>query len=80
MKAKIYSLIVELNCYFLVLAAIFTVIGSNWGSRIFVYTSLIGLIDSIKNKVKSQKSSNLNFHSLVHTFTHKCILIVFGSL
>lgn len=52
MKAKIYSLIVELNCYFLVLAAIFTVIGSNWGSRVFVYTSLIGLIDSIKNKTK----------------------------
>lgn len=61
MKAKIYSLIIELNCYFLVLAAIFTVIGSNWGSRIFVYTSLIGLIDSIKNKAKSGIIINSTF-------------------
>ena len=73
MKAKIYSLIVELNCYFLVLAAIFTVIGSNWGSRIFVYTSLIGLIDAIKNKTKSGIIINSTFLAMYTYF----VLIVF---
>ena len=71
MKAKIYSLIVELNCYFLVLAAIFTVIGSNWGSRIFAYTSLIGLIDSIKNKVKSGIIINSTFLAMNTYFVIK---------
>ena len=71
MKAKIYSLIVELNCYFLVLAAIFTVIGSNWGSRIFVYTSLIGLIDSIKNKKKSGIIINSTFLAMNTYFVLK---------
>ena len=71
MKAKIYSLIVELNCYFLVLAAIFTVIGSNWGSRIFVYTSLIGLIDSIKNKAKSGIIINSTFLAMNTYFVLK---------
>ena len=71
MKAKIYSLIVELNCYFLVLAAIFTVIGSNWGSRIFVYTSLIGLIDSIKNKTKRGIIINSTFLAMNTYFVLK---------
>ena len=71
MKAKIYSLIIELNCYFLVLAAILTVIGSNWGSRIFVYTSLIGLIDSIKNKVKSGIIINSTFLAMNTYFVIK---------
>ena len=73
MKAKIYSLIVELNCYFLVLAAIFTVIGSNWGSRIFVYTSLIGLIDSIKNKTKSGIIINSTFLAMNTYFVLKVV-------
>ena len=74
MKAKIYSLIVELNCYFLVLAAIFTVIGSNWGSRVFVYTSLIGLIDSIKNKTKSGIIINSTFLAMNTYFTIRNIV------
>ena len=71
MKAKIYSLIVELNYYFLVLAAIFTVIGSNWDSRIFVYTSLIELIDSIKNKTKSGIIINSTFLAMNTYFVLK---------
>ena len=71
MKAKIYSMIIELNCYFLVLAAIFTVIGSNWGSRIFIYTSLIGLIDSIKNKAKSGIIINSTFLAMNTYFVIK---------
>ena len=71
MKAKIYSLIVELNCYFLVLAAILTVIGSNWGSRIFVCTSLVGLIDSIKNKTKSGIIINSTFLAMNTYFVLK---------
>lgn len=74
MKAKIYSLIVELNCYFLVLAAIFTVIGSNWGSRVFVYTSLIGLIDSIKNKTKSGIIINSTFLAMNTYFVLKVFI------
>ena len=71
MKAKIYSMIIELNCYFLVLAAIFTVIGNNWGARIFIYTSLIGLIDSIKNKVKSGIIINSTFLAMNTYFVIK---------
>ena len=71
MKAKIYSLIVELNCYFLVLAAILTVIGSNRGSRVFVSTSLIGLIDSIKNKRRSGMSINSTFLGMSTYFVRK---------
>lgn len=71
MKAKVYSLIIELNCYFLVLAAIFTVIGSNWGSRIFIYTSLTGLIDSIKNKIKSGIIINSTFLAMNTYFVLK---------
>ena len=71
MKAKIYSIIIELNCYFLVLAAIFTVVGSNWGARIFIYTSLVGLIDSIKNKVKSGIIINSTFLAMNTYFVIK---------
>ena len=71
MKAKNYSTIIELNCYFLVLAAIFTVVGSDWGSRIFIYTSLIGLIDSIKNKAKSGIIINSTFLAMNTYFVIK---------
>ena len=50
MKTKIYNLIQNLNCFFLVLAAIFTVTENPFGSLLFIYTSTIGLIDAIKNK------------------------------
>lgn len=47
---RIYDFLLTVNTYFLVLAAIFTVIESPWGSPLFVYTSCISLIDSIKIK------------------------------
>lgn len=50
MKEKIYNTIISVNTIVLVLAAIFTVVGSPAGSFLFVYTSTIGFIDSIKNK------------------------------
>lgn len=50
MKTKIYNFIQNINCFFLVLAAIFTVTKSPFGSPLFVYTSTVGLIDAIKTK------------------------------
>lgn len=50
MKEKIYNTIISVNTIVLVLAAIFTVVGSPVGSFLFVYTSSIGFIDSMKNK------------------------------
>lgn len=50
MKEKIYNTIISVNTIVLVLAAIFTVIGSPAGSFLFVYTSTVGFIDSMKNK------------------------------
>ena len=50
MKEKIYNTIISVNTIVLVLAAIFTVVGSPAGSFLFVYTSSIGFIDSMKNK------------------------------
>ena len=50
MKEKIYNIIISVNTIILVLAAIFTVVGSPAGSFLFVYTSSIGFIDSMKNK------------------------------
>lgn len=69
MKEKIYNIITELNCYFLVLAAIFTVTNSNWGSPLFVYTSIVGLTDSIKNKVRSGIIINSTFAAMNSYFT-----------
>lgn len=50
MKTKIYNTIISINTIVLVLAAIFTVVGSPAGSFLFVYTSTVGFIDSLKNK------------------------------
>lgn len=69
MKEKIYNFIVEINCYFLVLAAILTVTNSNWGSPLFVYTSIVGLVDSIKNKVRSGIIINSTFAAMNSYFT-----------
>jgi len=69
MKEKIYNIITELNCYFLVLAAILTVTNSNWGSPLFVYTSIVGLVDSIKNKVRSGIIINSTFAAMNSYFT-----------
>lgn len=69
MKEKIYNFIMEINCYFLVLAAILTVTNSNWGSPLFVYTSIVGLVDSIKNKVRSGIIINSTFAAMNSYFT-----------
>ena len=50
MIKKIYDFLLTVNCYFLVLAAILTVVNSPYGSPVFMYTSIIGLIDAIKSK------------------------------
>ena len=72
MKTKIYNLIQNLNCFFLVLAAIFTVTENPFGSPLFVYTSTIGLIDAIKNK--SWQGTIINSTFLAMNFHHMIIL------
>lgn len=74
MKTKIYSLIQNLNCFFLVLAAIFTVIENPFGSLLFVHTSAVGLIDAIKNKSWQGTIINLTFLAMNFYFTILTIL------
>ena len=62
MIKKIYDFLLTVNCYFLVLAAILTVVNSPYGSPVFMYTSIIGLIDAIKSK--SQNGIIINWQNL----------------
>lgn len=75
MKEKIYNIIMELNCYFCILAAILTVTNSPIGSFVFVYTSTVGLVDSIKNKVRSGIIINSTFLAMNTYFS---ILTIIG--
>lgn len=74
MKTKIYNLIQNLNCFFLVLAAIFTVTKSPFGSLLFIYTSIVGLIDAIKNKSWQGTIINSTFLAMNFYFTTLTIL------
>ena len=74
MKNKIYNLIQNLNCFFLVLAAIFTVTGSPFGSPLFVYTSTVGLIDAIKNK--SWQGTIINSTFLAMNFYFIILMVI----
>lgn len=69
MKTKIYNLIQNLNCFFLILAAIFTVTENPFGSLLFIYTSTIGLIDAIKNKSWQGTIINSTFLAMNFYFT-----------
>lgn len=74
MKTKIYNLIQNLNCFFLVLAAILTVTENSFGSPLFVYTSTVGLIDAIKNKSWQGTIINSTFLAMNFYFTILTIL------
>ena len=69
MIKKIYDFLLTINCYFLVLAAILTVVNSPYGSHVFIYTSIIGLIDAIKNKSQSGIIINCTFLAMNTYFT-----------
>ena len=69
MVTKIYNFLLTVNCYFLVLAAILTVVNSPYGSPVFIYTSIIGLIDAIKNKSQSGIIINCTFLAMNTYFT-----------
>ena len=69
MVKKIYNFLLTVNCYFLVLAAILTVVNSPYGSLVFIYTSIIGLIDAIKNKSQSGIIINCTFLAMNTYFT-----------
>ena len=77
MKTKIYNLIQNLNCFFLVLAAIFTVTENSLGPPLFVYTSTVGLVDAIKNKSWQGTIINSTFLAMNFYFT---ILTIFELL
>lgn len=66
---KVYGVMLELNCYFLVLAAICTAVGSKAGSPLFIYTSVVGLIDAISNKSKNGIIVNSTFAAMNTYFT-----------
>lgn len=48
---KFYNVLLTINVWFLVLGAILTVINCPVGSFVFLYTCIIGMIDSVKSKV-----------------------------
>lgn len=74
MKTKAYNLIQSLNCFFLVLAAIFTVTKNPFGSPLFIYTSTVGLIDAIKNK--SWQGTIINSTFLAMNFYFTTLMII----
>ena len=45
---KIYDFLLTINVWFLVLGAILTVLNISAGSFVFLYTCVIGMIDSVK--------------------------------
>ena len=69
MKTKIYNFIQNINCFLLVLAAIFTVTKSSLGSLLFVYTSTVGLMDAIKTKSWQGMIINSTFLAMNVYFT-----------
>lgn len=66
---KVYGVMLELNCYFLVLAAICLVVGSKAGSLLLIYTSVVGLIDAISDKSKNGIIVNSTFAAMNTYFT-----------
>lgn len=66
---KVYEVMLNLNCYFLVLAAICMAVGSKAGSPLFIYTSVVGLIDAISNKSKNGIIVNSTFAAMNTYFT-----------
>lgn len=66
---KVYGVMLKLNCYFLVLAAICMAVGSKAGSPLFIYTSVVGLIDAISNKSKNGIIVNSTFAAMNTYFT-----------
>lgn len=69
MKTKIYNFIQNINCFFLVLAAIFTVTKNPFGSPLFIYASTVGLIDAIKTKSWQGMIINSTFLAMNVYFT-----------
>ena len=54
---KFYNFLLTVNVWFLVLGAILTVCKSSIGSFVFLYTCIIGMIDSVK--------FNKNFNGII---------------
>lgn len=54
---KIYNFLLIINVWFLVLGAILTALNSPIGSFVFLYTCVIGMIDSVK--------FNKNFNGII---------------
>lgn len=54
---KFYNFLLTINVWFLVLGAILTVMNCSAGSFIFLYTCIIGMIDSVK--------FNKNFNGII---------------
>lgn len=54
---KIYNFLLIVNVWFLVLGAILTILNSPVGSFVFLYTCVIGMIDSVK--------FNKNFNGII---------------
>ena len=74
MIKKIYDFLLTINCYFLVLAAILTAVNSPYGSSVFIYTSIIGLIDAIKSKTQNGVIVNCTFLAMNTYFTIRNIV------
>lgn len=48
MMKKVYNFLLTINVWFLVLGAVLTVTNSAFGSFVFLYTCVIGMIDAVK--------------------------------
>lgn len=57
MMKKFYNFLLTVNVWFLILGAILTVVNCPVGSFVFLYTCVIGMIDSVK--------FNKNFNGII---------------
>lgn len=64
MLKKVYDVSLELNTVTLVAAAICTVMTNGWGPVLFVYASVIGLLDAIGNESGKGAITNSTFLAL----------------
>lgn len=68
---KVYELLYKVNTVFLVLAAICVVKGLLLGNYLFVYASIIGLVDGLKEK-------NVNSIVINSTFIAMNLFFIFS--
>ena len=75
MMKKVYNFLLTINVWFLVLGAVLTVTNSVFGSFVFLYTCVIGMIDAVKTnnfngKIINGTLGGMNLYYCILTITN----------